>query len=184
MPPLPQEITAAIQTFWNSPAKSQASKNAMVKVADYCIKHKLHLWRVLDKAKAARALAEVTKDALLGSNAITVAGEEIAAEGAAEVTAEVTAEVVAETVLGEAAVGTGTGVGTVAAGLAFGEVVVIVVLVAAIVALFAWGMHSWNEMEKLGKAQDKQRALEKGLRSVVPYQSPGLWDPRRAGHLG
>jgi len=158
MEPIPEEIIQAAKVFWESPVGSKARDLAMSRIAEYCVQHGAHFWAVVDKARAARAIGEVVKDASLGLRAVEAGNAAMMAGCAGEI-GTVPAGVVAETALGGAVPAVFT--------ISTGAILVTAVIFIAIVAIVAWGAYDWAKKERDGKTQDQQRRMAKGLSSTL-----------------
>lgn len=157
MPPIPQHIIHAVKVFWNSPTNSRQGAQALRIVADFCIQNKLHLWRLIDKVRAVKAVTEIVKDAGLAQTAIVTAQQGMAEEAAA-----VTGEAVVESALGEGAAETAI------VGISPYALAAVVILTLIIVAMVIYAQHENARLDQMGLQQDHQRQLEKGLRSAIP----------------
>lgn len=170
MPPLPKEIIDAVNTFWESANGSAAFSEAKRKIAKYALEHGVDMFKVMDKARMAKNIGEVVKDASLAGRAVET-GEALSTTLGAGEAAAVPAEVVGDVALGEMAGG--------AAAMSAGAVAFAVIAFVAIVALVAYSAYRWKQLEQQGQAQDRQRRLDKGLRSVI--WKPPTFQPGRLG---
>ncbi len=153
VPLLPPEIAQAVKTFWEAANGSPAFNKAKTQVAQYCVKNGVELARVLLKNPATvRAVGEVLKDTALVVRAVETADGLAVAAGAGGAVAP---EAIAATALGEAA------------GISAGVICFWVVLFVVVVAVVAYSVYDMNKLNKMGEAQDRQRRLDKGLRSVI-----------------
>jgi|SRR5579864_41846 len=173
-PLVPSEIAQAIKAFWEPSTGHYARRKAQKAIADYCVKNGVHVWKILNKPQAVRAIGKVLNDVGLASRAVgTAEGVETMAGAAVNASGEV----IADAALGEVPLEVAAG----ATGMSAGAVAFAVILFVALVALAAYAVWSENDLNKKGKAQDQRNRLNKGLNYAAP---PWKLPVFPAGRLG